>query len=61
MACRPGYLSTDVDTQTYIFPAQVLLQDGSGITSANWGDNGPDWEMDPEVAGQRYYRLIQQE
>jgi hypothetical protein len=51
MAHRPGYLSTDVDTQTYIFPAQVLQQDGSGITSVNWGDNGPDWEMDAEITG----------
>ena len=49
LAHRPGYLSTDVDTQTYIFPEQVLLQDSNGIASADWGDNGPDWEMDSEI------------
>ncbi|MFT5526663.1 MAG: hypothetical protein ACI9HK_004642, partial [Pirellulaceae bacterium] len=46
---RPGYLPSNVDTQTYIFPDDVLVQDGSNLPTTSWGHAGPDWAMDPEV------------
>ena len=50
MAFKDGMGATNVDTQSYIFPAQVLQQSDSDIPpAANWGSSGPDWEMDPEV------------
>ncbi|NQU75977.1 MAG: lamin tail domain-containing protein, partial [Planctomycetes bacterium] len=49
-AVKTLYLPSNIDTQTYIFLDHVLLQDGSGLPAySNWGDSGPDWEMDPEV------------
>ena len=52
MAVRDGFESTNVDTQTYIFPSKVLQQDDTfhaiGETNS-WGHAGPDWEMDPEI------------
>jgi len=45
-AYKPGYISTNVDTQTYIFLDDVIAQDGSGLPPyAAWGRHGPDWEM----------------
>ena len=52
MAMQAGFESTNVDTQTYIFPSQVLQQnDGFHAigSSASWGHAGPDWEMDPSI------------
>ncbi|MCA9211628.1 MAG: lamin tail domain-containing protein, partial [Planctomycetales bacterium] len=46
---KDGLLPSLIDSQTYVFPAHVLLQSGEGIESATWGDSGPDWEMDPEI------------
>ena len=51
MAWKEGYVATDVDTQSYLFPEQVLGQEGPGRESAAWGHAGPDWEMDPEIVG----------
>ncbi|MFV2068043.1 MAG: lamin tail domain-containing protein, partial [Pirellulales bacterium] len=48
-AFLPGFVPSAVETQTYLFPADVLTQDGSGLVSANWGHAGPDWEVDPEI------------
>lgn len=48
-AVKTGMGATDVDTQTYIFPTQVLSQSGPPQASINWGVPGPDWEMDPDV------------
>jgi hypothetical protein len=52
-AVKDGMGSTNIDTHTYIFPADVLQQDASDVTQsfANWGHDGPDWEMDPRVTG----------
>ncbi|MCS1411281.1 MAG: hypothetical protein M2R45_04479 [Verrucomicrobia subdivision 3 bacterium] len=52
MAFRDGFESTNVDTQTYLFPSKVLQQDNSPpllSTAAQWGHAGPDWAMDPEI------------
>ncbi|MCD6393464.1 MAG: CotH kinase family protein, partial [Planctomycetes bacterium] len=50
-AVKTGWLPTNIDTQTYIFLDDVLLQDGTGLLphDNNWGEFGPDWEMDPTV------------
>ncbi|MBX3425371.1 MAG: CotH kinase family protein [Pirellulales bacterium] len=48
-AFKPGYLPTDVDTQTYLFLDDVLAQSGVGLPDfASWG-NPPDWSMDPAI------------
>ncbi|MFV2067309.1 MAG: lamin tail domain-containing protein, partial [Pirellulales bacterium] len=48
-AFREDFVPTNVDTQTYVFPDEVLRQEGSDLVSANWGHAGPDWEVDPKV------------
>jgi len=48
MAYERGALSTNVDTQTYIFPADVIRQDGAGFPNT-WGHAGADYEMDRVV------------
>jgi hypothetical protein len=49
-AFRTGWTPTNVDTQTYIFLDDVIVQSGAGLAPvAPWGENGPDWEMDPAV------------
>ncbi len=53
-AFKPGYRPTDVDTQTYLFPADVEHQAGAGFPST-WGDRDgkavpADYAMDPEIA-----------
>jgi CotH protein/chitobiase/beta-hexosaminidase-like protein/lamin tail-like protein len=57
-AFKPGYLSTNVDTQTYLFLDNVLQQneafgiDGSGLAPFSaWGHVGADWEVDPDITG----------
>jgi hypothetical protein len=55
-AFKTGWTPTDVDTQTYIFLADVIHQTGTGLPSfANWGHNGPDWVMDPNVVNNPTY------
>jgi hypothetical protein len=48
MAFKPGSLPTDVDTQSYIFLADVVRQTGAGFPDT-WGHKGADYEMDPLV------------
>ena len=48
MAFKPGWLPTDVDTQTYIFPTDVIRQTGEGFPNT-WGHKGADYAMDPLV------------
>ncbi|MCD6394423.1 MAG: lamin tail domain-containing protein, partial [Planctomycetes bacterium] len=52
VAFRNGWLSTNVDTQTYIFPEHVRYQTGAGFPNT-WGHVKvpSDYEMDPEVVG----------
>jgi len=57
-AFKPGWISTNVDTQTYIFLDDVLRQPASppGYPT-NWGHDGRgDYEMDPEVVDDPRYR-----
>ena len=46
---KDGFIPSFVKTQTYLYLDEVLQQDGEDITSAPWGDFGPDWEIDPEI------------
>ena len=48
MAYKPGWLSTNADTQTYIFLTDVIRQTGAGFADT-WGHKGADYEMDPVV------------
>lgn len=54
-AFKAGYGPTNVDTQTYIFPAAVVKQTGAGFP-ATWGGTPADYEMDPNVANNPRYR-----
>ncbi|MGD8499723.1 MAG: chitobiase/beta-hexosaminidase C-terminal domain-containing protein, partial [Phycisphaerales bacterium] len=45
MAFKPGWLSTNVDTQTYIFLEDVIHQNGAAFPNT-WGHAGADYEMD---------------
>lgn len=51
VAVRDNYIPSTVKARSYIFGADVLQQDNSGMPGAtdNWGHRGPDYEMDPEV------------
>jgi hypothetical protein len=56
IAYRDGYQPSNIDTHSYLFLADVLQQDGSGLpATANWGHGGPDWDMDPEVVNDPRY------
>lgn len=55
MAYREGWLSTNVDTQTYLFLDQVIEQDGQGLPGG-WGHAGADYAMDPEIVNATQYR-----
>ncbi|MEX0330586.1 MAG: lamin tail domain-containing protein [Puniceicoccaceae bacterium] len=50
-AMKAGLGSTNIDTHTYLFAADVLNQSGADISQpyADWGHSGPDWDMDPVV------------
>ena len=56
MAFRPGWVSTNVDTQTYIFLNQVARQPSSPFGFPDrWGSTSADYEMDPEVVNDPQY------
>lgn len=50
-AVKPGYKPSAPNTQTYLFIADVLKQDGSGLQPyASWGDQDQnDWAVDPSM------------
>ncbi len=49
-AFKPGFRPTDVDTQTYIFPASVVAQPASppGFPTT-WASVAADYQMDPDI------------
>ena len=53
MAYKSGMTPTDVDTQTYIYTADVIHQSPDGSTPAGWpstwGGNAVDYGMDPDI------------
>ncbi|KPK49053.1 MAG: hypothetical protein AMK72_05495, partial [Planctomycetes bacterium SM23_25] len=61
MAHKPGYVSTNIDTQTYLFASDVAGQatdpgTGAQVTPAgwptSWGSITGDYQMDPNVGGE---------
>ncbi|HEY3391601.1 MAG TPA: CotH kinase family protein, partial [Lacipirellulaceae bacterium] len=54
-AFHPGYLPTNVDTQTYLFLNDVIRQSHQATLDAGfpstWGGTSPDYGMDPDVIG----------
>jgi hypothetical protein len=57
VAVKPGWLSSNVDTQTYLFLDQVLRQPQkpAGFPT-KWGPAGADYEMDPDIVNNPSYR-----
>jgi len=57
LAYLPGWMPSNVDTQTYIFLDDVVRQPSnpSGFPS-RWGSVQADYEMDPEVVNDARYR-----
>ncbi|MCX5638888.1 MAG: lamin tail domain-containing protein, partial [Planctomycetota bacterium] len=57
MAFKPGWISTNVDTQTYIFLDDVIHQPSNppGWPSY-WGSTAADYEMDPDIVNNPQYR-----
>jgi len=55
VAYKPGYVPTNVDTQTYIFLDDVIRQDYQATLAAgfptSWNGTAPDYGMDPDVIG----------
>ena len=54
MAYRSNWQSTNTDTQTYLFPNDVILQSANGAAPANWpASSGTaqvlDFGMDPDI------------
>ncbi len=57
VAHKPGYIPSNVDTQTYLFLADVIAQDGAGFPDGTWGYGGrTDYEMDPEITTDPAYQ-----
>ena len=57
MALRDGWQATNVDTQTYLFPDHVILQDETGLPNT-WGHAGADYEMDPAIVNDPSYQGV---
>jgi hypothetical protein len=59
-AFKPGYLSSNVDTETYLFLDDVIRQSSNGAAPAgfpsSWGSNVVDYGMDPDVVNNVAYR-----
>jgi len=51
VAVKPGWMSSNIDTQTYIFLDDVIEQPKypPGFPTGGWGHAGPDYQMDPVV------------
>ncbi|HEX42796.1 MAG TPA: hypothetical protein ENN81_12170, partial [Phycisphaerales bacterium] len=62
MAYKPGWLSTNVDTQTYIFLDQVIRQGANPAGfPTTWGGTAADYAMDQRVVNDsRYSGLMRQ-
>ena len=56
MATREGLESTNIDTQTYIFLDDIVVQDAAATRGRgfpqSWGGTSADYGMDPDVIGQ---------
>ena len=59
-AFKPGYVSSNVDTQTFLFLNDVIRQSPNGAPPpgwpGGWGGNVVDYGMDPDVVNNVAYR-----
>jgi hypothetical protein len=59
-AFKSGMTPASVETQTYIFPSDVIVQSSDGLPPAGfpykWGENKVDFGMDPRVVNDPRYR-----
>lgn len=59
-AFKEGYQSSDVDTHSYFFTADIIQQAANGQPPAgwpaSWGGNTRDYGMDPEIVTNALYR-----
>ena len=57
---KPGYVPSNVDTQTYLFVDDIIRQAPTGAPPAgwpaSWGANVRDYGMDPDVVNSVAYR-----
>jgi hypothetical protein len=53
-AFSPGYQSSSIGCQSYLFLRDILKQTGAGFPSS-WGDSGADYAMDPRVVTNAAY------
>ena len=64
-AVKPGWKSTDAETHTYIFPADVVVQSQQKALSAgypnSWNGYGADYEMDRQVCTDPEYADLMEE
>ena len=59
MAFKPGWISTNVDTQTYIFLAYVISQPANPAGfPATWGSTTADYAMDSRVVNDTRYKNL---
>ncbi len=54
LACKPGHRPANVDTQTYLFPDDIVTQNAANTQSvwglpASWDGQAPDYGMDSRV------------
>ena len=57
VAVKPGWMSSNTDTQTYIFPAQVASQSTAPVGfPTSWRGTTADYAMDPDVVNDPRYR-----
>lgn len=55
IATKPGYRSSDVDTQTYVFLGDITSQSAANALKAGfpgtWANLAADYDMDPRIIG----------
>jgi len=57
VAIKPGWVSSSINTQTYIFPDQVIRQPGSPAGfPTSWQGTAADYQMDQRVVNDARYR-----
>ncbi|MBN1507030.1 MAG: lamin tail domain-containing protein [Sedimentisphaerales bacterium] len=57
VALKPGWVSSSVNTQTYLFLDQVIRQSGSPTGfPTSWGGTNADYQMDTRVTNDSRYR-----
>ena len=56
LAYREGYVSSEIVTQTYIYPNSVLVQQRPSGYPTSWAGQPADYAMDPEIVDHAAFR-----